>query len=482
VSLKSNFLLVYPNIIRAERYGGSLGIFGGKQIPLGVFYLAAYLRQHGCRVDVIDAEARGLPPEAIVAHLRQGGFDGLGISTTTAIFHRAVELARIVKRALPRLPVIAGGPHVSALPLESLSGCEAFDYAIPQEGEESLRETLEMIEAGADPAKVKGLVYRRDGQVVSNPARPYIEDLDSLPFPAYELIPDLTVYHPPPFNYRNRPVANVITSRGCPNECTFCAKATFGRGVRMRSAENVVEEIETLLRRYQVREIAFVDDTFTILPDRIHQIFELAARRGLRFPWSCKTRINAVDEELLRYMKTNGCWYVAFGVESGDEEILKEIRKNIQLADVERVIELSNRTGLVTKGYFMIGHPKESLRTIEATVRLATRLKLDQVAVTLNTPMPGTYQYHHAREHGSLEELSWSAFSFWQPVFVPAGMSREQLRAKHAEFLRRFYMRPGWLLRCAVSLLTHPNTFLQIWDLVRDFLRLARARKATVYF
>ena len=477
MSIRSKCLLVYPNVVRAERYRGCLGIFGGRQIPLGLFCLAAWLRRYGCGVDAIDAEARGLPPEAVIAHIRRGGFDALGISTTTAVFHRAAELAVAVKSAFPRLPVIGGGPHVSALPRESLQACEAFDFAIPGEGEETLRETLESLESGAGFGGVRGLVFRGSGQIVANPPRPYIEDLDSLPFPAYDLIPDLSVYHPPPFNYRKRPAANVITSRGCPNECTFCAQATFGRKVRMRSPESVVEEIAMLLGRYGVREIAFADDTFTLRPERVRRIFEFAARRGLRFPWSCKTRVNTVDEDLLRFMRAHGCWHVALGIESGDERILATIRKNIRLEEVEHAVAASRRAGLVTKGYFMIGHPGESPETIAATLRLATRLKLDQIALTLNTPMPGTHQYRHAAECGTLEDTRWPAFSFWQPVFVPAGMTRRELTAWHARFLRRFYLRPAWLLRCAVSLFAHPNSLVQAWNMIRDFLRLGRARK-----
>lgn len=477
MALKSRVLLVYPSIARAERYRGSLGVFGGKQIPLGLFYLAAYLRRHGCPVNAIDAEAQGLADGAIVAHLRRGNFDVIGISATTAVFHRAAALARIVKAALPRVTVVIGGPHVSSQPLESMA-CEAFDYAIPREGEETLRETVQALENGSGLASVKGLVYREGGRVLSNAARPYIEDLDSLPVPAYDLIPDIGAYHPPPFNYRRRPVANVMTSRGCPNQCTFCSNATFGRRLRLRSAESVVEEIEMLLRRFHVREIAFSDDSFTIQPRRVYEIFDLAARRGLRFPWTCRSRVNAVDEPLLRYMKAHGCWYVAFGIESGDEEILREIRKDITLAQVERAVELSHRIGLVTKGFFIVGHPRESLVTIERTVRFATRLKLDQVAVMMNTPLPGTHQYRHAEEYGHLGGASWSDFTFWQPVFVPRGLTRKQLLAKHREFLARFYLRPGWLLRELRKVLVHPGMAVQFWHIALDFIRLAGAARA----
>jgi radical SAM superfamily enzyme YgiQ (UPF0313 family) len=475
VEHQKKILLVYPNITKSERYRGKLGLFGGKQIPLGLFYLAAYLRRHGRPVEAIDAEARDIAASAVVGYLQQGGFSSIGISTTTVTFHRALELAQLVKQALPEMPVILGGPHVSSQPAHPMQ-FKAFDYAVRNEGEETLRETLEMIENRSDPAKVRGLVYRCEGQSVLNPPRAYIQDLDSLPFPAYDLIPDIRVYTPPPFNYRRRPVANVITSRGCPNECTFCENSTFGRKVRMRSAESVVEEIELLIRRYGVREIAFVDDTFTIRPKRIYEIFDLAARRELRFPWTCMSRINTVNEELLRYMKANGCWYVSFGIESGDQDILKEIRKNIRLPDVERVTEICRRIGLSTKGFFIVGHPKESPATIDRTIEFARRLKLDHVVVTINTPMPGSYQYEHARDYGDLDDSSWSEFNYWRPVFVPRGMTRDQLLSKHQEFLKRFYLRPGLLLRHARMLLADPNTLIQIWNLAKDFVHSIKSR------
>jgi radical SAM superfamily enzyme YgiQ (UPF0313 family) len=429
------------------------------------------LRRHGYEVGAVDAEARNLAPSQIVDLLRQGGYGVLGVSTTTVSFHRATELAATVKRALPGIPIVVGGPHVSSQPSHPLQ-FEAFDYAIRNEGEETLRETLEMLETGSDPSAVAGLIYRRDGRSVVNPPRPYIADLDSLPFPAYDLIPDLGVYTPPPFNYKRRPVANVITSRGCPNQCTFCENTTFGRTIRMRSAEGIVDEIETLINRYGVKEIAFVDDTFTVRPKRVYEIFEAAARRGLRFSWTCMSRVNTVDEELLRYMRDNGCWYVSFGIESGDERILKEIRKNIRLEDVRRVVETCARLGIWTKGFFIVGHPGESVETIEKTIGFARELKLDHVVVTLNTPMPGTYQHLHAHEFGQLDVSSWTKFNYWQPVFVPAGMSRELILRKHAEFLRRFYLRPGLLLRHARALAADPNTYRQLWNLGVDLLCL----------
>jgi len=467
---KPKVLLVYPPISKMDRYGSELGVFGGKQIPLGVFCLAAYLRQQGYEASAVDAEARELTNDDIVRLLRTDGFDVLGISSTTVAFHRALELAQAVKAAHPGITILIGGPHVSSQPEHPLQ-FDAFDYAIRNEGEESLVELLQMIGECKDPGGVRGLIHRCNGRVVVNPCRPYIADLDTLPFPAYDMIPDMGIYSPPPFNYQRLPVANIMTSRGCPNTCTFCENTTFGRQFRVRSAESIAAEIEFLIDRYGVREISFVDDTFTVNRSRIYEIFELTRQRGLRFPWSCMSRINTVDEELLRYMHDHGCWYISFGVESADEEILRTIHKNIRPADVQRVIEICHRLGIVTKGFFMIGHPRETVETIDKTIAFAKQLPLRHVVVTINTPMPGTEQYRHARQYGTLDESDWRRFNYWKPVFVPHGLTPEILLAKQQQFIREFYLRPKLLLRQLQFALRSPSNFRQLLRIVSGSIR-----------
>ncbi len=467
---KIKLLLVYPPITKHERYGSNLGIFGGKQIPLGIFYLAGYVRKHGYEVDAIDAEAQNLTSEDILTYFQDGKFNVLGISATTVAFHRSLELAVTVKKSLQETPVIIGGPHVSSQPSQPLQ-FDAFDYAVPYEGEETLLELLQSLEDKTSPENIKGIVFRYNNEIRVNPQRAYIKELDTLPFPAYDLIPDLSVYSPPPFNYKQRPVANIITSRGCPNNCTFCERTTFGRKLRMRSPENIADEIELLIKKFGINEIAFVDDTFTVKSERIYEIFDLTRKKGLHFPWTCMSRVDTVDENLLEYMRDNGCWYIAFGIESGDEEILKEIRKKIRLSDVERVVALCNRIGIKTKGFFIVGHPKESLETIDKTIAFAKSLKLDHIVVTVNTPMPGSYQYQHAHEYGTLDESSWSKFNYWNPVFVPYGMTQELLLKKHREFLKKFYLRPERILLNLWKLLTHPNSPQQFYHVISSLYR-----------
>ncbi len=421
-------LLVYPPISKRERYSSAIGSAGGNQVPLGVYYLAGYLREHGHQASVIDGEARNSTAEEIAAQAESLRPGLVGISSTTVAFHRALEVAAEIRRHRPDLPIVLGGPHVSSNVRHAMS-FPVFDFAVLGEGEATLEELACAIETGGDPARVEGLAFRRGGELIVNPPRPPLQDLDSLPCPAYDLIPDLAVYAPPPCNYKKRPVANVITSRGCPNACTFCDRSVFGQCLRQRSAANIAAEIEDLHRTYGVREIAFVDDTFTIRPARIRELFQLLDAKKLSFPWTCMSRINTVDRDVLQFMRDRGCWHISFGIESGNEEILRRIRKHISLEQVRRVVAWCRELGIRTKGFFIIGHPGETPETIEQSIQFGLDLPLDDVVVTINTPIPGSQQHAEVQQYGTLDEnrleqvqlLVSGLRSVWAHPGTPAG-------------------------------------------------------------
>lgn len=445
-----NVLLIYPPITVRERYSSDIGYSGGKQIPLGVYCLASHVRKEGHEVRVFDGEAMGCSAADIGCQMVQIHPDVVGISSTTVAFHRALEMAREAKSRLPGIPVVIGGPHVTAA-IEDVLRHPEFDIAVLGEGEATFAELLAVLASGGNLASVAGLAWRRNQEIVINPPRPFIPDLDSLPFPAYDLVDDFSLYNPPPMNYKKLPVANIITSRGCPNQCTFCDRSVFGQRLRQRSPKNIAAEIELLWNQYHIREIAFVDDTFTINPQRIVELFQILDEKKIRFPWTCMSRINTVDEEILGFMKRHGCWHISFGIESGNEQTLRHIKKNITLKTARTCIEMCRRLGILTKGFFIVGHPTDSLETIEQTIRLALDLPLDDIVVTLNTPLPGTEQYRTATQFGSFEGRDWAEFNLWNPVFVPRGLTNEMLVAKHREFYRRFYLRPRIIARYVKS-------------------------------
>jgi len=438
---KQKVFILYPPISKMERYSSKLGSVGGEQLPLGIFYLAAYLRENGYDVMVCDAEAEKLLAEDILGRLEQFAPRFVGISSTTVAFHRALEMAEGIKSAFPDMQLVLGGPHITSNCDHAMS-FPAFDYGVLGEGEITLLELLNTLSGNGPVERIQGIAYRKDGQVVRTERREFIPNLDILPLPAYDLVKDMGKYAPPPSNYRTLPVMNVITSRGCPNECTFCDRNIFGRKYRERSADNVFTEIKHLSEKYGVREFAFVDDTFLINKERIYELFDRVRREGLSFPWTCMARINNVTYEFLKYLKENGCWNIAFGIESGDEQVLKVIRKNITPERVRVVIDWCYELGIETKGFFIIGHPTETLATIDKTIDFALSLNLNAVVVTINTPIPGSQQYAEAHLYGKLDITDWSRFNYWRPVFVPSGLTEELLLKKQEEFYLRFYMRP----------------------------------------
>lgn len=443
--------LLYPPISKMERYSSDVGSVGGEQIPLGVYYLASYLRNHGYKVAVTDAEALKVTEKQILEEVAGFGPDFIGISSTTVAFHRALGVAQALKASFPKIPIILGGPHVSSNAEHALS-YDAFDYGVIGEGEVTLLELCTALSERRPVGDVAGIAFKNaERNVVATPRRDFLSNLDMLPMPAYDMIPDIALYTPPPSTYRTLPVINIITTRGCPNECTFCDRNVFGRKYRERSAENVFAEIRHLWKTYHIREIAFVDDTFLINKKRVYRLFELLRTAGMYFPWTCMARINNVDLEFLRFLKQNGCWNIAFGIESADEAILRVIKKNISLDKVRMVIDWCDSLKIKTKGFFIVGHPLETIATIDKTIAFACSLKLDAVVVTINTPIPGSQQYSEADKYGSLDTTDWSQYNYWRPVFVPRGLSEALLLKKQKEFYLRFYLRPRIILRYFLS-------------------------------
>ena len=439
-------VLVNPFITILERYGKDVGDIGGHQMPLGIFCLAAYLRKHGFEVAVIDAEARRLPHEAVIGLLEKAGAQVIGITSTTVGYRNAGLLATMIRQRLAGVPLVIGGPHMTAMPLETMR-TGLFDYGIVKEGEVPFLKLCSLLlRAEGHLEDVPNLVYPAGGELHANRADAMIERLDDLPFPARDLCPDLSVYKPPVGAFRRKPVASMITSRGCPYRCIFCDNNTFGRKVRFFSAEYVVEEIRSLIRTAGVREIAFLDDTFVLDKVRLRKIFDILRHERIAFPWTCMTRVNNLDYDILKFMKENGCWQIRVGVESGNPAVLDFIEKGITLDQVRNVARWCAALKIRTTGFFMVGHHIDTLETIDETIAFALTLPLSDVVVTINTPIPGTRSYQIARQYGEYREDDWTSLNYWTPVFIPRGLTRELLLRKQAEFYRRFYRRPRVLL------------------------------------
>ncbi|MDP3955273.1 MAG: radical SAM protein, partial [bacterium] len=398
------------------------------QPPMGLALLAAVLERAGYQVTIVEANALKLSPEAIVPLVSQA--DVVGLTAMTPTINAALAIARRLRKAYPDLPLILGGTHATLLPEETLANTPELDIIVRGEGEETIIELLSALSAKQPISQIPGVSYREGGQIVSTPLRSGNTDLDSLPFLAYHLLPWHS-YKPHPPHGRGLPFAAIITSRGCPYHCSYCSKPIFGTACRGQSPLRVVEEVDYHRRRFKIKEFAFYDDVFTLDKKRTHAIADEMIKRGLKVPWTCETRVNLVDKDLLRHIKQAGCYSIAYGIESGSPEILDTLDKGITLKQVEEAVRFSQEVGLQTIGYFMIGSPGESPETIKQTIQLAKKLKLDFAQFAITTPFPGTKLYQLYSEGRKEERIPWENFVYAEfgkgktPVFESQQLSRD---------------------------------------------------------
>ncbi len=428
--------------------------------PLGILYLAAALERRGEVVSVIDAAAEKLSVSETVARIQAFRPELVGLTSTTVGFEGAKMLARALKRTLPRVPIILGGPHCSLLPHEAMED-DAFDYGFVGEGDEAMGEICELVAGQRPPEEVFGLVYRKEGRLVFSPPRPNVQDMDALPFPARHLVsPDL--YTPVPIDQHGLPKFSVISSRGCPHSCAFCQKSNSG--YRSFSAKYIVDEMQHLVEDFGARDIAFVDSLFAHSRRRVESICdEILSRPALRgkLSWTCSSRVECVDKPLLLKMKKAGCWRTRFGVESGNDRVLKFIRKGITKEQIRNAITWAAEAGLQPKAFFMVGHLPDSHESIRETIEFAKEIPLMDVTVQINTILPKTPQEsiwnEEGENYGRLMTEQTDDKSFWQPTYVPHGLEPEDLIYYHRKFYREFYFRPITLWRHLAALRSHKD-------------------------
>jgi anaerobic magnesium-protoporphyrin IX monomethyl ester cyclase len=370
--------------------------------PINLALLAAYIRKAGHEPRIFHCDASGIiDVNSIVAEVMQNDPQVVGFSCMTPRIPVSQEIARACKEISPQLITVIGGPHVSGDP-ESISHLPSIDYAIIGEGEGALLEFLNRIEMGKDLSTIPNLVLRYEDKVKVNPARPFIADLDQLPLPAWDLLPMELYKDPVMFN---GVYTAIISSRGCAWDCNFCASAVvWKRKVRMRSAENVVKELKRLVDNYNICEFMFYDDTFTTNPKRAIKICELIKDEGLQINFRLSLRADTLSNEVVRALKEAGCSVVFLGVESGDEQILKEIDKGVTKNQIRRAASILKEEGLPFIASYMIGHPGDTHETIQATIDFAKEIDSDQVKFCISEAFPGTRIYEMAKMKGLVSD------------------------------------------------------------------------------
>jgi anaerobic magnesium-protoporphyrin IX monomethyl ester cyclase len=412
------------------------------QPPLGILYLAAFLRRESdAQVDIFDLTFQGKPFSYLQKGLSARRYDIVGLSVMTSMLRDAERASAIAHETNPQALVLWGGPHATVLPDDTLALSHVDAVAIG-EAEETL---LELVGRGGDPDGVAGIWYKTaDGNIHRNPPRPLIQDLSSLPWPARDLV-DMKTYARAWYSLTAADPTlmgtSIITSRGCPYMCTYCQptlRQLFGRKVRRRSVTDVLGELVHLKETYGLNAFMFEDDTFIIHRPWVLEFSARLKEMNLGFRWGCNVRADLVTEELLAAMVEAGLVQINMGIESGTQRILDQIYdKRIVIEDVKRAVDIAKHLGLKVGGYFMIGAPTETKEEVERTIRFAARLPIDEAAFNITTPLPGTHLWDQTRDlvGGDIAEFDYYHTSVYNsPQVLPAKMLQWLKRKAYLKF------------------------------------------------
>ncbi len=446
-------LLVDPPF-GSHEIGGERELFAGVEnvIPsLGLAYLAAVAERAGHSVRVFEG-VLGHGYDRLDRLVRRYQPELVGIAATTPTFGNVRQASARIRRIVPDAPQVLGGSHPTAMPEHAAAA--GFDYLVLGEGELPLEGLLRALSGEGSVEDVPGLAVVQDGAIVSRTAPAMIDELDSLPLPARHLLAPLEDYQPTPASLRRLPLAHIMTSRGCPSQCRFCDRAIFGESIRWRSVDGVMAEVEQVLG-LGAREIRFFDDTFTIGRERLLALCDELRRLRPRVPWTCLTRVNCVDAELLEAMASAGCWQVLYGLESGDDRVLRSLGKGTTVAQNRQAVALARAAGLRVRADFLVGSPFETPDSLQATLDLACELPIDFAHFNKFVPFPGTAFHDDLVAQGYSFDLETSStLDHDALVYVPPGLEPEAYKAWLDASYRRFYFRPRYLLRRLTGLRT----------------------------
>ncbi len=466
---KPKVVFVNPPLSPTQRYG-LLSPAGSVEPPLGLAYLAAVTRKMGLETAILDTLALGIDLKESLRLIVDERPDFLAITSTTMSVRSASQLAFVVKEKIPGVKIIVGGCHLTSLPQKTLLENPCFDIGVIGEGEETLEELLKLLINGGSLSSVEGIAFRHNDHVMLTSPRERIKNLDGLPLPAFDILPELKQYYRPATqSIKYLPTTSLVTSRGCTGHCLFCDRKTFGNEFRMHSAEYIVDMIEKLRKDFSIKGIIFEDDNFFLSQRRLLNLAQLLKKRRIRIAWSAMSRVDTINEEKIRIAKSCGCWQILYGIETGSQRILDFYKKRISLSQIEKIIRLTKRCGIYTKGFFMLGNPLESHPTLEETRGLIRRLPFDDISVTYFTPYPGTETWNEIDRFGECEK-DWDRFTCYEVVFVPKGLKRQEITASQASILGEFYSRPGVLW----SYLKRLRSFFQVRELYRSWRSLSR--------
>lgn len=402
-------------------------------LPIGLAYLAAVIEQNGHELKVFDSLALRLDHAGLGREFSLYQPDMVGITAVTPTAHSALFTAKIAKENVPNTTVVLGGPHATFLDKQILTEEPAVDVIVRGEGELTIVELLLKLSEHASLDDIEGITFRKNGEIIRTPDRPYIEKLDELPLPAYHYLALKN------YQFFGKTIIPILTSRGCPFQCSYCVSSRMaGKDFRARNPIKVVDELEWLKKEHNPGAFSFYDDAFTYDRERAVQICEEMIKRKINIPWDCQTRVDRISKEILVKMRAAGCQLVSFGAESGCQKILDSVNKKTTIELNEKAIKMAKEAGISAAMSIIIGYPGETKETLQQTYDFIRRTKPDYVYLCLATPYPGTAFSDY------LEELGWKASQLWDkydmqgPVFENPLLDVDLIKSRR-EFYNNFY-------------------------------------------
>ncbi|MEW6041367.1 MAG: radical SAM protein [Elusimicrobiota bacterium] len=430
------------------------------QPMLGLGYVGASLLKEGHEIKLHDviSKAPG-DPDFIEKEVKEFAPAYVGISAMTPQIQRAMEILGRIKKVNSEIITVMGGPHASSLPEYTLKTLNNLDYVITGEGEETFPSLIRSHSGDVVRESIYGLVYRKDGKIVSNKPK-FVSDIDTLEYP-WKIMNPLNYNKGELQGYtcKRRPVVTVVSTRGCPYLCTYCAQSSiFVNKLRVRNALKFVDEIEYLHREFGINEIQLADDNFAFHREHVVSVCNEIIKRGLDVSWALINGVRAdrLDEDLLKLMKKAGCYYMAFGIEFGSERMLKICRKSLKVEKAYENIRIASRLGYITHGFFLMGYPVEKEEDMEATKKLIMSLPLDRISIGMPVPYPGSdlFNYYMEKKFKSLDNIDWSYFieGKFKPIweYVTGDYVSAQINTTY----KKFYSSPARLLRFISKLTT----------------------------
>lgn len=414
--------------------------------PINLMYLGGALEDASYDVGILDDDLEQLEKKEIYKLLSKEDPQLVGVTATTSTIKNALEYVKLVKEVLPNCLTVIGGPHPTFMPIETLKSCPELDVVVIGEGEKTMEELTgkSVDKDNGILMDVKGIAYRDNGNIKLNPSRELIEDLDSIPFPARHLVPFES------YSTTQGKTSDMITSRGCVFNCKYCSSSRImGKKFRTRSPENVADEIEHLMDRYKLENIAFMDDTFMLNKRRAEKIAEEINTRGLDIGFVASSRVDMVNKGLLEKLKSAGLTTLYYGVESGSQRILNLMKKGITLKQAENAVRSAKDVGVEVLTSFILGYPGETTEEMDKTINFSIKLNADYSQFSILTPFPGTPIYQELKKKKLLDTENWKKYTVMKSVikYEELGLSGKLVENKLAKAYIKFYARPKYLLK-----------------------------------